>query len=463
MSAGTEQSERAPMQLGGRTVVVLGLARSGRAAAELLHARGARVVGVDEGEGAAQLLSGAWAREHLHAGHPDGAAEHLEGADLLVLSPGIPTTHPLVCAAVARGIAVVSEIELAYRCSTSPVIAVTGSKGKSTAAALTGHLLAALGVRGVVAGNIGLPYSAVVHASRPHDWVVLELSSFQLETVERFHARVAVQLHISPDHLDRYASLGEYAAAKARIARHQTAQDLLVVDPDDAYGRQLARGSAARVVGFEHVWNGVGVVREADELVWRTPRTRRVLASLDDVPLLGAHNRLNVMAALAILNGLGLWGDAARQALRGFRGLEFRLQPCGEVAGIRFVNDGKATTVEAVRAGVRGLEGPLLLGLGGRNKGLDFRSLRADLQAVRAVLVFGEAAPQIARDLEGCVHIEQVGDLDDLVRCALVIGRPGDTLLFSPGCTSFDTFHDADERGHAFDAAVRRAASERRS
>jgi len=450
-------SPRPPLALADRRVVVLGLAKSGRAAAELLHAHGARVVGVDEGAGVWERLPAEWVHAHLQAAEPAARPAALAGAELLVLSPGVPTSHPLVAAARARGIPVIAEIELAYRCGRAPVIAITGSKGKSTTTALVGHLLAAGGQRAIVAGNIGLPYSAVVAAGEAADWIVLEVSSFQLETVDRFHARVAVQLRISPDHLDRYPNLDAYAAAKARIARHQDASDLLVVDPEDAWGARLAARTAARGVGFGALWEGTGVVREAEEIVWRAPGTRRVLAQVGDIPLLGAHNVSNVMAALAVVHGLGGWDDAAVAALRGFAGLEFRMQDRGIVGGIRVVNDSKSTTVESVRAAVRGLPGPLLLALGGRNKGLDFSPLRADLAAVRAVLVYGEAADEIARELGDAARSVRVRDLDDLVRTALALGQPGDTLLFSPGCTSFDMFQNAEHRGHAFDAAVERA------
>jgi UDP-N-acetylmuramoylalanine--D-glutamate ligase len=448
---------RSPLALADRRVVVLGLAKSGRAAVELLRGHGARVVGVDEGADVWQRLPPEWVSAHLQAAERAARPEALAGAELLVLSPGVPTAHPLVASARARGIPVIAEIELAYRCGRAPVIAITGSKGKSTTTALVGHLLAARGQRAVVAGNIGLPYSAVVAAGEAADWIVLEVSSFQLETVDRFHAEVAVQLTISPDHLDRYPSLDAYAAAKARIARHQGASDLLVVDPDDAWGARLAARATARVVGFGAVWAGTGVVREAEEIVWRAPDTRRVLARVGDVPLLGSHNVGNAMAALAVVHGMGMWDASSVAALRGFAGLEFRMQDRGTLGGIRVVNDSKSTTVESVRAAVRGLPGPLLLALGGRNKGLDFSTLGADLAAVRAVLVYGEAAEQITRDLAGAARCVRVRDLDDLVQRALAFGQPGDTLLFSPGCTSFDMFQNAEHRGHAFDAAVERA------
>jgi UDP-N-acetylmuramoylalanine--D-glutamate ligase len=445
------------LSLRDRRVLVFGLARSGQAAAELLHGRGAEVLGVDEGPAAPSLLAGEWARAHLQRGSVRADPAQLEGVELLVLSPGIPTSHPLVQAAAARQIPVLSEIELAYRCSTASIVAVTGSKGKSTTVALVGALLAAQGKRCVVAGNIGLPYSAVVERVGANDWVVLEVSSFQLETVDTFHARVAVHLAVSPDHLDRYPSLEAYAAAKARIARHQTHDDVLIVDPEDPYGATLARSAAARVLGFGRAWQGAGVSRHGDDLVWSDASGTEVLAHVEDVPLLGTHNVRNAMAALAVARALGPVDGAVRQALRSFEALPYRMQPCGEIGGIRFVNDSKGTTVEAVRAGVQGLPGPLLLGLGGRNKELDFTALRPHLGAVHAVLVFGEAAPEIEAALQGAVRLERVSDLDDMVGRALQLGRPGDTFLFSPGCTSFDMFRNAEHRGEEFDAAVGRA------
>jgi UDP-N-acetylmuramoylalanine--D-glutamate ligase len=436
---------------------VFGLARSGQAAAELLGSRGARVVGVDEGAAARPLLEGDWGRAHLERGAASADAALLDGVEILVLSPGIPLTHPFVRAAAGRGVPVLSEIELAYRCSAARVVAVTGSKGKSTTTALAGALIAAQGRRCQVAGNIGLPYCAVVDRLGPEDWVVLELSSFQLETVDAFHAEVAVQLGVSPDHLDRYPSLREYAAAKMRIARHQTRADVLIVDPQDETGAAMAQGSPAHVLGFGALWRGAGIEARGDDLVWCDGGATEVLARVADVPLLGAHNLRNAMAALAVARTLGPVDEAVRRALRGFAALPFRMQPSGEIAGIRFVNDSKGTTVDAVRAGVRGLPGPLLLGLGGRNKELDFSTLRPDLGAVRVAFVFGESGPEIEAALRGAVTLVRVRDLDEMVARALELGRPGDTFLFSPGCTSFDMFRNAEHRGEEFEAAVRRA------
>jgi UDP-N-acetylmuramoylalanine--D-glutamate ligase len=438
-----------------RRVLVLGLARSGQAAAELARRRGALVIGIDEGAGAP--VDSDWARRVLARASRTADADLLTGVDLLVLSPGIPTTHALVRAAEQAGIAVISEIELAWRCSQTPVVAVTGSKGKSTTTALAGALLAAQGKRVEVAGNIGRPYAAIVDDLGAGDWVVLELSSFQLETVATFHARVAVLLGISPDHLDRYADFAAYAQAKLRIARHQTANDLLIVDPRDAWGVKAGRASAAPVVGFGATWNGSGVVRDGERLVQRTPAGDEFLAAVSDVPLLGAHNLSNAMAALAIARALGEVDDAVRAALRAFKPLAYRMQPAGDISGIHFVNDSKGTTVDAVRAGVEGLDGPLLLALGGRNKDLDFAPLAASLGGVRVVFTYGEAAAEIEAALSGAARLVRVRDLDDLIARALELGRRGDTLLFSPGCTSFDMFRNAEHRGEEFDAAVARA------
>jgi len=441
--------------LDGTRVLVLGLARSGQAAAELARSRGARVVGVDDGP--KPPFADDWAARTLERTSVIADPALLHDVGLLVLSPGIPATHALVQEAARRGIAVVSEIELAFRCSRTPVVAVTGSKGKSTTTALAGALLAAQGKRVRVAGNIGNPYAAVVDELGPDDWVVLELSSFQLETIDTFHARVAVLLGVSPDHLDRYPSFEAYATAKLEIARNQTPQDLLIVRPGDHWGVVLGRQSRAPVVGFAGTWNGAGVVRRADEIVWCTPGGEEVLAAVHDVPLLGAHNLENAMAALAVTRALGDVDDRVRQALRDFQPLAYRMQPAGRIAGIEFVNDSKGTTVDAVRAGVLGLPGPLLLALGGRNKDLDFRPLGPALAGVRVVFTYGEAAAEIEAALAGHARLVRVRDLDDLVTRALELGVRGDTLLFSPGCTSFDMFRNAEHRGQEFDAAVARA------
>lgn len=440
-----------------RRALVFGLARSGKAAAELLHRRGARVVGVDEGRAAAALVDGDWGHAYLERGACTGSPELLDEVELLVLSPGIPTTHPFVVAATARGIPVWSEIELGFRCSPASVVAVTGSKGKSTTTALIGALLAAQGKECVVAGNIGRPYCEVVDTVGATGWTVLEVSSFQLETIEAFHPRVAVFLGVSPDHLDRYRGVDDYAAAKMRLGLHLTPADVLVIPPGDRWGEELARRTSARVLGFGTPWQGAGVVAHGADLVWCAAGSNEVLCRSDEVPLLGGHNLRNAMAALAVARVLGPVDAGVRAALRRFEALPFRMQPAGEIAGIHFVNDSKGTTVDAVSAGVEGLPGTLLLGLGGRNKELDFTRLRPHLGRVRVVFVFGESAPEIERALAGAARLVRVRDLDEMLASALAMGEPGDTFLFSPGCTSFDMFRNAEHRGVEFDAAVERA------
>ena len=443
-----------PMDLSDRRVLVFGLATSGRAAVELLRRRGARVTGVDEN---ATLLASPWSRSQLETASAVADPALLRGIALFVLSPGIPLTHPFVRAATAAGVPVISEIELGFRCTRAAVAAITGSKGKSTTTALAGALLAAQGKRCAIAGNIGAPFAAVADTLGPDDWVVLELSSFQLETVDRFHARAAVHLGISPDHLDRYPDLEAYAAAKARIVRHQAPSDVLVVHTSESHAARVAGTTPARVVGFDPDWKGTGVTRRGDTIVWRERGAEEVLAEVAEVPLLGAHNVRNAMAALALVRALGPMNDAVRDALRGFQGLPFRMQPAGAIGGIQFVNDSKATTVDAVAAAVAGFPGTVMLGLGGRNKELDFTPLRQHLQRVRIAFTLGEAAPEIEAALAGAVAFERVRDLDQMVARALAHGRHGDTLVFSPGCTSFDMFRNAEHRGEEFDAAVERA------
>ena len=437
-----------------RRVLVFGLATSGRAAVELLLRLGAQVTGVDEN---AARLDRAWSREHLATASDRADPALLDGIEWFVLSPGIPLTHPFVRAAAAAGMPVVSEIVLGFLCTDAAIAAVTGSKGKSTTTALAGALLAAQGKHCEVAGNIGAPFTAIADRLGPQDWVVLELSSFQLETVDRFHARAAVHLGVSPDHLDRYPNLEAYAAAKARIGRHQTPDDVLVVHTSEPYAARVAAATPARIVGFDPDWRGTGVVRQGDTIVWRESGCETTLARTSDVPLLGDHNVRNAMAALALARALGPVDDAVRAALGAFRGLPFRMQPAGAVGGIAFVNDSKATTVDAVAAAVEGLPGTVMLGLGGRNKGLDFTVLRPHLERVRIVFTLGEAAPEIEAALRGAAAFERVGDLDELVARALAHGRAGDTLVFSPGCTSFDMFRNAEHRGEEFAAAVERA------
>lgn len=446
---------RDAMDLDRRHVVVLGAGRSGVAASELLASRAGRVTLVDEQ--AVVREADALRARGVEVITGAMATDVTAGADLVVVSPGVAVEHPAVAAAIARGQAVIGELELAWRHLAGRVIAITGSKGKSTTTTLVGRMLAAAGLDVQVGGNIGVALSAQVSMSRPETWHVVETSSFQLETTEQFRPEIAVWLNFSPDHLDRHRTIERYAAAKARIFEHQRADDWAVVDVDDATGMQAARKGRARLREFGRSAAVTdGVTHLAGTIVRRQP-------GRDDVPLLpvsaveltGEHMLTNVLAACAVADLVGVAPDAMTQALAGFTGLEHALEPLGAVGGVRVFNDSKATNVAAALKGIEAFDARVVAIIGGVYKGGDF-GLLAEALARRqgAAVLIGEATERIASAFDGRVPVSRAQSIDDAVASALAQARPGDVLLLAPACSSFDMFRDYAERGRAFKAAV---------
>jgi UDP-N-acetylmuramoylalanine--D-glutamate ligase len=386
-----------------RSALVLGMARSGEAAAAALEARGTRVVRVDRRLGNEDDLS------------------LLDGVDVLVKSPGVPREHALVAAARERGVEVWSEVELGYRLHPErPIVGVTGTNGKTTTVELLGAIFRAAGVDVAVAGNVGRPLSAVEEA----DWVVCELSSFQLEDVHELACRVAVLLNLEPDHLDRHGSFEAYRDAKLRIfERAET-----VVVPKQFW---LANS-------FE-------------------PKTVLTFEASDELPaepsIPGRHNRENAAAAVAAARAAGIREDAIAAGLRSFAGVEHRLELVAERGGVRFVNDSKATNTVAARTGIAAFDEPLHLILGGSLKGESFDELARDIAARGQVLplLIGEASEQLAAALDraGVAYV-QAGTLDDAVRLAAARSRPGEVVLLSPACASYDQFENFERRGEEY-------------
>jgi UDP-N-acetylmuramoylalanine--D-glutamate ligase len=445
----------------GQRVTVVGAARSGLAAAELLARRGARVTLSEQADSVAEgdRLRQEGVTLELGGHH----RETFVSADLLVLSPGVPLDQPFVAEARAAGVPVIGEIELASRWLKGRVIAITGTKGKSTTTALTGLMLEASGVRARVGGNIGAPLSAQVDDSTPDTVHVVEVSSFQLETTDRFHPWIAALLNFSADHLDRHATVESYAAAKARVFERQQSDDWSVVNADDAAAVQLAGTyrSRRRWYGFEDIAEGVTVA--GDAVVERSAAGDRPLVALSAVRVPGRHILSDVLAASAISRLSGGTPDGITTAVRGFAGLEHAMELAGEVAGVRFVNDSKATNVVSARNSFESVSAGLVAILGGRYKGGDFRDLREPLRArARAVVAIGESAPRVEEALADVVPVERAASMDDAVRRAFGRARPGDTVVLAPACSSFDMFASYAERGHAFKHAVAQLARERR-
>ncbi|MBK8481174.1 MAG: UDP-N-acetylmuramoyl-L-alanine--D-glutamate ligase [Proteobacteria bacterium] len=440
-------------------MVVVGAGRSGRAAAALCLARGAHVTLSDARTAAAvqPALGELATRCTLELGAH--RAETLRSADLVVVSPGVPPL-PQLEAAEAAGVPLIGELELAYRCVRAPIIGITGTNGKSTTTKLVGEILRVTGRPVFWGGNFGQPLSEVVDqpVAGPEGLLVLELSSFQLERIEQFSAHIAVLLNLSEDHLDRYPSYLAYQRAKARLFERQRPEDfaLLSDEPDQPEVRALAAAGRAQRLGFalapgaeRAAWQAEGALclRLPGGEVERYPR--RALR------LPGRHNTLNALAALLTARLAGASVAACEQGLRQFVGLPHRMELVGERASVRFYDDSKATNVGAVAGSLAGFEQPVVLLAGGKDKGGDYAPLRAVVEEVcRHVVLIGAAADRIASALAGTVPLHRAPTLEQAVADAAALAQPGDAVVLSPACSSYDMFRDFEHRGRVFRAAV---------
>jgi UDP-N-acetylmuramoylalanine--D-glutamate ligase len=409
---------------------VVGLARSGRAAAEVLRRHG-EVIATDSASPSA----------------PEGVEAHLgtDGLALLdrvacvVKSPGVPREAPVVRAALERGLPVHGELELAWRLLPNRFVAVTGTNGKTTTAELLGAIHRAAGVDVAVAGNVGTPLSSLVGTLGPGATVVCEASSFQLEDATGFAPDTALLLNLTEDHLDRHGTFASYRDAKLRIFAMQEPGDHAVVPPAIE-----PAGSGERVT---FGGPGADLERIGPELAWRG----EPLMPAAEVRLRGAHNLENAMGAAAAALASGLPGAAVAEALRGFAGVPHRLEEVGEAGGVLYVNDSKATNVAAARHGIEAFPGGVHAILGGSLKGGGFEGLRdAVARRCRAAYLIGEAAERLERDLAGTVPLRRCGDLETAVAAASEAAGPGEVVLLSPACASYDQFRDFEERGERF-------------
>lgn len=449
-------------------VAVLGFARSGRALTDALLERGVEVAVADDRPASAfegiSTFEARGAQFYFSGEGSDplrGSDPILDGAGWLALSPGVPTQHPLVTAARERGVPVLSELEIAWRIAEDETVgrnrwvAVTGTNGKSTTTAWIAAILGAAERPVALAGNIGAPLSGFLGTSAPRDFVC-EVSSFQLEAIERFRSDVAVLTNVTPDHLDRYADFDEYAAAKARVFENQGAADFAVVNADDPVASRTT--SRARRVPFSRRGPAPGGAWcEGGRLFSEARGRRREVLSAESVSLPGAHNLENALAALAAADCLDAPPEAIEAGLTRFAGLPHRTELVREVNGVRWVNDSKGTNVDATAKSLEGRpEKSVILILGGRDKHGDFEKLVLPVvRAARLVLTIGEAAGRIAGVLEGHVEIDACGTLDRAVSRAAELARPGDTVLLSPACASFDQYENFEERGAHFAQLVR--------
>ena len=439
-------------------VAVVGLGRSGVAAARLAAAHGARVTALDR-RPAADLGPTAATLDALGvAVHGDGhPPEWADRVDLVVLSPGVPATIPLVSACRDRGVPVWSEVELAWRFCRGRVIGVTGSNGKSTTTTMIGTILRGAGIPGGTGGNLATPFSELLDEDAENAVHAVELSSFQLETVDAFRADVAAILNLTPDHLDRYASFDDYADAKAGLLRGQESGDPAIVNADDPETTRFERAARERLHRFS-VRGPVerGAFLDGSRLALRTDLGEETVLDRCELPVPGDHNVANALAAALACRLAGVAADRIADGLRAFRPLAHRLERIATVRGVEYYNDSKATNPDStVRAALSFAPGSVLLILGGRDKGADWSALGRTLaRAVRHVLLVGEASEAIAAGLGARVPVEHCGTIIRAIAAGAGLAHRGDVVLLSPGCASFDQYRNFEERGDDFRRAV---------
>jgi UDP-N-acetylmuramoylalanine--D-glutamate ligase len=447
MSVPPPKEIRPPLPRG--PFLVVGLARSGVAATRLLAGRGEQVVGVDSGFAAeAAGLRDAGVEVFLDS---DGLAQ-LDGVRTVVKSPGVPREAPVIAAALERGIDVLGELELAWRAIPNRFLAVTGTNGKTTTVELLGHVYRSAGEPVAVAGNVGTPLSELVGAVEADATVVCECSSFQLEDCVEFAPECGVFLNLAPDHLDRHHDLESYLAAKLRIFANQGNDDVAVYNADDAELSGVDLGGCARRIAF---CTGAGPDCEVALAEGTIFYDGEPLLAVKELGLFGEHNVANAMAAAAAALSMGLGRDAVREGLGSFAGVPHRLEQVAEIGGVRFVNDSKATNVASATVGIRAFDGGVHAIFGGSEKGEPFAPL---LDPVRencvACYLTGASAARLAEELAPAlaagVELHRCEDLEDAVRRAAAAARPGETVLLSPACASFDAFENFERRGERF-------------
>jgi UDP-N-acetylmuramoylalanine--D-glutamate ligase len=458
------------VDVSGAHVTVLGLARSGIAACHLLKEAGARVTVADR-KGEEELASVLQTVDRTEIEVSLGAdyERSLEHADLVVISPGVPYRLEALNRARGRGVKVISELELASRFLSAPILAVTGTNGKSTTVTLIGKMLAEQGQRAFVGGNLGTALSEAAWTSlqarkqgkpEPYDYLAVEVSSFQLETIDRFRPWVASILNVTVDHQDRYDSIDEYLAAKRRIFENQASDDFALFNLDDARVATLANTVPAKRLGFsrrQEIGRGFhgGTYLDRDQIVTTVTGRRLEICHRSDLKILGHHNVENVMAAATYAV---LWGcpvEIIRRVVTTFPGLEHALELVRERRGVRFVNDSKGTNVDATLKAIEGIDRPIWLIAGGRDKGGDFSRLTEMVrQRVKHAILIGEAAPLLKAAWAGATTMSEAKSLREAVEWAAREAAAGDVVLMSPACASFDMFRDYQERGRQFKSVV---------
>ena len=438
------------MKLEGAKAVVVGMARSGVAVVELLIEKGAVVSAVDLHPVRNERL------ERLGVAVQPQNEAAFAGADLIVLSPGVPADAAPVEAARKRGVRVIGDVELASWFLQGEIIGITGSNGKTTTTALTGHILQSSGIAAQVGGNIGTPPASMVASSQAGQWNVLELSSFQLETIDTFRAHIGAALNVTPDHLDRHYTLERYAAAKGRLFENQRAGDFAVLNFDDPITRRYAEAGWAANGGLTHWFSSTQEVAQGAFLRGGAIVLEdQPLMEAREVPLRGVHNLENTMAAAIIARLAGAAPGRIREAVMSFPGVEHRLEFVRELDGVAWYNDSKATNVDATLKAIAAFPGGLWVILGGKDKDSDYTPLAGPLgEKAHAALLIGAAAGKIEKALHGAVPLIACGTIERAIAEARSRGHAGDTVLLAPACASFDQFENFEHRGREFKRLV---------
>ncbi len=449
------------MDLHNKRALVVGLGKSGVASALFLKSRGARVT-VSDSKPEAELRDEILLLlEHGIAVETGGHGDRtFRGQDLIVVSPGVPFDAPQLAQARTLGEPVIGELELAAQFLPGPIVAITGANGKTTTTSLAGEILAAGRLPTLVGGNIGTPAITFVDRAQPDTWVVLEVSSFQLETTATFRPRIAVILNITPDHLDRHKTFANYVNAKARIFENQQKSDFTVLNGDDATTAGLAGRTPAQVFWFSRkkAQEKGAFVREG-QILFRDGHGERAIMPVSEISLKGTHNLENVLAGIAVGMLAGCEAEQIRGAVRNFKAVEHRLEFVTRIAGVEYYNDSKATNVDATIKALESFPGNIHLILGGKDKGSDYTVLNDLLrERVKRVYTIGAAAAKIESQIQGAVEINHSETLDSAIRRASESAVAGDIVLLAPACASFDQFQNYQQRGKVFKDAVRALA-----
>src|SRR5216683_2955704 len=450
------------MDLNGKRVLVVGLGKSGVASALFLKAHGARVTVSDTKTGEELHSEIPLLLDHGITVETGGHGERtFRGQDLIVVSPGIPLDAPALVQARAMGGQIIGEIELAAQFLSGPIVAITGSNGKTTTTTLTGEIMTAAGFPALVGGNIGTPAIALVERATAESVIVLEVSSFQLETIHSFRPKVAVILNVTPDHLDRHRTFEAYVDAKARILENQQSTDSAVLNADDPTCVAMAARTRAQVFWFsrrKEVQQGAWVLD--GNILFRDGAEQREIMLVSEIPLKGAHNLENVLAAVCAGALMACAPEKIRQAVREFKAVEHRLEYVATIRGVDYYNDSKATNVDATIKAMESFPANIHLILGGKDKGSDYTLLNDLLrQRGKRVYTIGAAAAKIESQIKG-VEIVHADTLENALRKANAVAEPGDVVLLAPACASFDQFKNYEQRGQVFKEIVRTLSAE---